>query len=1433
MQIYNVIMPLKAEREVNMRKTTKRRLSSLLCAVLMLVTSIDVTAFAAESKASTRKIDVWDMGTVQEADTDKYNNHITAADWENCDNVSKDGKFVAGETTFGDLTINHNANDRLFSASSKNYGSNALATTAYDDGYTASGMYYCNGTGGEGRRYIAINNVEAGDKIVVYMASSNAANGTLLFKYLGEDNEQVEKASFTNKGAKYEFVAKYSGSYKVYTDAAAGKPIYNRVVRIPGVKVSGTIEGVQVSGLKVLFKDDVNDITYDADVKGNTFTATLAAGCDYTAVLSGVAGYGFSVDTKNVTTTVDEALTGKTGVTLKVEEKKVYTYTGKVTGFAADYDTSGLSVKLVADPSSLADDVVLKLDDNKAFKATLEPDVKYTVELSGVNDYEVTDGKEVTGQTDYSKDISVSAKKLYKVTGRFTDIDAKAAVTDIKFINVDDKYVYTGKVTSDGYEVSLRNGSYEVEAAVDGYRTTTHIVVNDADVTKDILMVSTKDKEQIERASDIYVGYKEKGNANYNTVKEAVSAVSLMTPAPDENNGVTIHIAPGTYREQVIISTPYVRLVNDEKSSGKEVLLTWYYGIGYKYYSIDSKGYYNAENAYDKYEKAAAAKWGCSVLLKNTATGFSADGITFEASFNRYLTDEEIEDGVTPAENKNPDRNYATDVTSKAATERATAMAIEADKVEFTDCEFLGSQDTLYTGNSATNMYFKNCRIEGNTDYIFGDGNAVFDGCELRFAGYSAGSAGGYITAHKPASAAATKIGYVFRNCTITGSDKLEVSAGYLGRPWGQDAKVTFLNTKINGSYIKDEGWFEMSGNKPEKAGYTEYNSVYTDGTAVDVSKRVTGVTTDESVAKKDVVNDYLSGWTPNAYVADEGTVAFVKKPYLVDNGDINAPYPGHTFTVIYSLGEKNDKNDASVIRWYIVNEDGSRTLAKSSTANADNTYKISKDAIGKHIEVEVVPENLSGVKSGAVKYKAEAYVRDGYEDPTGSTDIELGDGVNVFLAGDSTVKDYSASGMYMSGKAQAEGSWGEYLQAFFDSSKVKVQNYANGGRSSQNFINEGSLDKIKANIKAGDYLFIQFGHNDCANGKGYIEDRYVPLGQPDADGIYPVTAGTKVATPSSLTSKYGDTFYSYDCGGTYKWYLKQYIDAAKEAGAIPVLVTPVSRLYYTSEGTIKPHHDSTDKETGTLVTENNAYVEAVKQLAKEQDVLLIDGFEITKNMYEEAYKADEKAANGKSVNGTQVMSAGDSTHSNKLGGFITAELFAQQIQNMNISLSKAVKSPSRVAGVNPDGQQVFVVDKNGVLTAKAADANGRFTEDAVYWTTKGQSLLGAISAKSEELNKRENPTPAPDPTPAPNPTPAPEQGGSDKKDDGATSDSDSNKDDNAISSDDKNPDASKDDVKTADVYHVMGYSVAFTMALAGIVLLVYEDRKKKRLINK
>ena len=704
-----------------MGKKTKKRLSCFLCAMLLFVTGIETSAFTGVFAATARKIDVWDFGAVQESDTELYNNHISAQDWEQCENVSSAGKFAEGTTVFGDLTLTHTVNDRLFSTSSKNYGTNALAKTAYADGYTAGGMYYCNGTGGEGRRNITIANVEAGDKIVVYMASSNAVTGELVFTYLGEGGTQKDTESFTNVGTKYEFIAQYSGSYKIYTTAAAGKPIYNRVMRIPAVTVSGTIDlnGVDISGCQLLFMNKRTNTATQAKLNGNSYSVSLAAGEEYTAVLSGVTGIGFTNDTKVVTTDISEVLTGKENVSLKVETKSVYTYTGKISGFTEGYDISKLKVTMEPAEGAMADAVELKIAEDFSFTAVLEPDVEYTASLQGVNDYEIISGKTVNDNQNHTEDIIVAAKAVYAVNGEFTGLEAGTNVTELTFTNVDDNYVYAGTVTNNGYEISLRNGAYAVSAAAEGYRTTTHVVVNGAAVKKDILFVSTAAAEPMTRVPDLYVGYEDKAEYNYNTVKEAVAAAAAMNPSSEEER-ITIHIAPGTYREQVIITTPYLSLVND---SDKEVLMTWYYGIGYEYYSADGTGYYNVENAYDQYAKSTASKWGCAVYVKNTATGFSADGIVFENSFNRYLTDEEIEDGVTPAADTGlPQRKYGTDVASKAATERATAMAVEADKVEFTNCAFLGSQDTLYTGNSATSLYFKNCRIEGNTDYIFGDG---------------------------------------------------------------------------------------------------------------------------------------------------------------------------------------------------------------------------------------------------------------------------------------------------------------------------------------------------------------------------------------------------------------------------------------------------------------------------------------------------------------------------------------------------------------------------------------------------------------------------------------------------------------------------------------------------------------------------------------
>ena len=153
--------------------------------------------------------------------------------------------------------------------------------------------------------------------------------------------------------------------------------------------------------------------------------------------------------------------------------------------------------------------------------------------------------------------------------------------------------------------------------------------------------------------TDLYVGYSGKSN-NFSTVQDAVNKAASINPS-NESQRVTIHIAPGTYRQQVVVQTPFIKFVNDEPSKG-DVVLTWYYGIGYKYYSANSKGYYDSNLANSKSGKNVANyRWGATVQLWPKATNFQAENIVFENSFNRYLTKEEIADGVectrlTPSE---------------------------------------------------------------------------------------------------------------------------------------------------------------------------------------------------------------------------------------------------------------------------------------------------------------------------------------------------------------------------------------------------------------------------------------------------------------------------------------------------------------------------------------------------------------------------------------------------------------------------------------------------------------------------------------------------------------------------------------------------------------------------------------------------------------
>ena len=360
-----------------------------------------------------------------------------------------------------------------------------------------------------------------------------------------------------------------------------------------------------------------------------------------------------------------------------------------------------------------------------------------------------------------------------------------------------------------------------------------------------------------EEKTDLYVGYPGNKN-NYPTISLAIAACVSISPK-SESERITIHIAPGIYREQVIINTPYITLVNDDVSS-KDVTITWYYGIGYSYYSMGSDGRYNEDNARSKTGKGEAKRWGGTVQLQSKASDFKAKNIIFENSFNRYITNDEIEDGVEVSGSTSItfERTISADVRKRSATERAAAMTIDADRAEFYNCQFYSSQDTLYTGGKKG--YFKKCKIEGNTDYIFGGGDYVFDQCRLSFYGYADKSAGGVITA----ALEQTEIhGYLFYNCKVVANPDLMVGSGAFGRPWRQTAVVLFYNTIVEKkNTISDAAWTSMACD-PTEANFMEYNTTLPDGTAVNVSKRKGKVLSDDE-AKNISVQGYLEDWVPS-----------------------------------------------------------------------------------------------------------------------------------------------------------------------------------------------------------------------------------------------------------------------------------------------------------------------------------------------------------------------------------------------------------------------------------------------------------------------------------------------------------------------------------------------------------------------------------------
>lgn len=137
---------------------------------------------------------------------------------------------------------------------------------------------------------------------------------------------------------------------------------------------------------------------------------------------------------------------------------------------------------------------------------------------------------------------------------------------------------------------------------------------------------------------------------------------------------------------------------------------------------------------------------------------------------------------------------------------QAVALHTEGDRLVFVNCRFLGNQDTIYTGKAGTRLYFRDCYIEGTTDFIFGPSTAWFENCEI----FS--KVNSYVTA--ASTPADQSYGYIFNRCRLTASP--EAQKVYLGRPWRPYAYTLFMNCELGG-HIRPEGWENWRNPENEK----------------------------------------------------------------------------------------------------------------------------------------------------------------------------------------------------------------------------------------------------------------------------------------------------------------------------------------------------------------------------------------------------------------------------------------------------------------------------------------------------------------------------------------------------------------------------------------------------------------------------------------
>ena len=249
-----------------------------------------------------------------------------------------------------------------------------------------------------------------------------------------------------------------------------------------------------------------------------------------------------------------------------------------------------------------------------------------------------------------------------------------------------------------------------------------------------------------------------------------------------------------------------------------------------------------------------------------------------------------------------------------------------------------------------------------------------------------------------------------------------------------------------------------------------------------------------------------------------------------------------------------------------------------------------------------------------------------------------------VFFTGDSTVKnaDRDDDGMW---------GWASQAQTIFDETKITLCNAARAGRSTRSFIREGLWDKVYNSLMPGDFVTIQFGHNDIC-----------PITDQKARGVIPGTQDTLHVY--KLDNGTFEVVYSFG------WYLKKMIDDVREKGATPILVSLTPRNEWPG-GRIERRDDSYGKWYREVVDETGVAFVDMHNLSAD---FLDKKFAKPLSDKEKADKEAQKAAIAKIKEKAGTYFKKDHTHASKLGAQMNAQSFAKGLRQNKSELAKYLK---------------------------------------------------------------------------------------------------------------------------------------------------------------